>query len=65
MGQTTGPDCGRPLVTLAGHGDGAVSADGRVEGTYLHGLFGSDAFRRAWLASFGQTPSSFAFEFAC
>ncbi len=62
MGQTTGPDCRRPLVTLAGHGDGAVSADGRVEGTYLHGLFGSDAFRHAWLASLGQTPSSFAFD---
>jgi adenosylcobyric acid synthase len=61
MGRTIGPDSKRPLVTLDGHGDGAISADGRVEGTYLHGLFGSDAFRHTWLASLGQTPSSFAF----
>lgn len=31
--------------------DGAVSADGRVWGCYLHGLFANDAFRRAWLTS--------------
>jgi adenosylcobyric acid synthase len=61
MGRTIGPDTARPLVTLGGHGDGAISASGRVEGTYLHGLFTSDAFRHAWLASFGRAPSSFAF----
>ena len=31
--------------------DGAVSADGRIAGCYLHGLFASDAFRRAFLAA--------------
>jgi adenosylcobyric acid synthase len=62
MGQTTGPDCSRPLVMLDGHGDGAISAGGNIEGTYLHGLFGSDSFRRAWLASLGEAPSSLAFE---
>ena len=61
MGRTTGPDSQRPLMMLDGHGDGAVSADGRIEGTYLHGLFGSDDFRHAWLASFGKPPSAFAF----
>ena len=30
--------------------DGARSADGRVAGTYVHGLFEGDAFRHAWLA---------------
>ena len=29
---------------------GAVTADGRVQGCYLHGLFAADAFRTAWLA---------------
>ncbi|MCL5995324.1 MAG: cobyric acid synthase [Chloroflexi bacterium] len=33
--------------------DGAVSADGRVWGTYLHGVFENDAFRRRWLHKLG------------
>jgi adenosylcobyric acid synthase len=33
--------------------DGAVSPDGRVWGTYVHDVFSSDAFRRAWLSGFG------------
>jgi len=61
LGRTTGPDTIRPLIALNGRGDGAISADGRVEGTYLHGLFDSDSFRHAWLASLGQAPSSLAF----
>ena len=38
-----------------------VSADGRVQGTYVHGLFTGDAFRKAWLAHFG-IASSLAYE---
>lgn len=33
--------------------DGEISADGRVWGCYLHGLFANPHFRRAWLASLG------------
>ena len=49
MGRTTGPDTARPFAFLERGPDGAVSADGRIEGSYLHGLFGSDSFRGAWL----------------
>ncbi|KGJ02428.1 adenosylcobyric acid synthase (glutamine-hydrolysing) [Paracoccus halophilus] len=52
MGRTTGPDCARPFAHIPGP-DGATSADGRVAGTYLHGLFTGDAFRAAWLARLG------------
>jgi adenosylcobyric acid synthase len=34
--------------------DGWVAPGGRVWGAYVHGLFDSDAFRRAFLASIGQ-----------
>jgi adenosylcobyric acid synthase len=40
-----------------GRTDGAVSADGRVAGTYLHGFFADDAQRRAWIERLGGTPS--------
>ncbi len=54
MGRTAGPDCERPLHRLSdGRPDGARSADGRVAGTYVHGLFGSDRHRADWLRSFG------------
>ena len=52
LGRTAGPDCARPVATVDDRPDGAVSADGRVWGTYLHGLFDGGAFRRAFLAGF-------------
>jgi len=58
MGVSTGPDTARPLVRFSdGRTDGAVSADGRVAGTYLHGFFADDAQRRAWIERLGGTPS--------
>jgi len=53
LGVTSGVDCLRPAVAIDGRPDGAISANGRVMGTYLHGLFGSDAFRAKLLESFG------------
>ncbi len=50
IGRTEGPGLARPMLDLAAGPDGAVSADGRVMGCYLHGLFASDPFRRAFLA---------------
>jgi len=62
LGETTGPGLARPMLRLGDRTDGAVSADGRVAGCYLHGLFASDAFRRAFLARLGGAPSSLAYE---
>ncbi|MHC1548582.1 cobyric acid synthase [Phyllobacterium sp. K27] len=53
LGRTTGPDCIRPAVNIDGVADGAISADGKVFGTYMHGLFSADAFRAAFLKSMG------------
>jgi adenosylcobyric acid synthase len=39
-----------------------MSADGRVIGTYIHGLFADDRQRAAWLSRFGAAPSDFAYE---
>jgi adenosylcobyric acid synthase len=33
--------------------DGSMSADGRIWGCYIHGLFANTAFRRGWLARLG------------
>jgi adenosylcobyric acid synthase len=61
MGTTTGPDCARPFARLAdGAPEGAVSSDGRVIGTYVHGLFGDDRQRSAWLERLGAGPSVIA-----
>jgi adenosylcobyric acid synthase len=54
LGQTTGPATQSPWLTLDGRPEGAQSADGRVMGCYLHGLFAADAFRAAYLARLGK-----------
>jgi adenosylcobyric acid synthase len=53
IGRTEGPDRARPFAFVDGEPEGAMSADGRIAGSYLHGMFGEDAFRRAWLDGFG------------
>ena len=51
MGETRGPGTARAFAVLEdGASDGAASADGRVIGSYLHGLFASAALREALLA---------------
>jgi len=51
MGVTAGAACARPFARLdSGAHEGAVSADGRVFGTYVHALFADDRQRAAWLA---------------
>ena len=55
IGRTTGPDCARAWLTVEGRTEGAASPDGRVCGTYLHGLFAAARFRHDYLAGLGHT----------
>lgn len=57
IGRTTGPDCNRPFADLDGQPDGAVSANGQVWGTYLHGLLSGGKARAALLARLGMPLS--------
>lgn len=63
MGVTDGPDRVRPFARLAGGvAEGAISTDGRVIGTYIHGLFADDAQRSAWLARLGGDQSGAVYD---
>ena len=54
LGSTDGPDCAHPFARLDdGRVDGAISADGLVSGTYVHGLFASTGARAGLMASIG------------
>lgn len=54
LGISAGPTARRPMVRFEdGTLDGAVSANGRVAGCHVHGLFNSSAYRAALLQSLG------------
>ena len=61
--ETTG-DGAQPLCAIGAeeHPDGLISADGRVWGTYLHGIFENDAFRHAWLRGLGWRGDARTFD---
>ena len=58
LGRTVGPDTERPLFRLGDRTDGARSPDERIEGTYVHGVFTNDHFRRAWIERVGGTADT-------
>jgi len=58
IGRTEGSDRVRAFMRIDGEPEGAVSPDGRVMGSYLHGMFASDAFRAAFLGGLGGTASA-------
>jgi adenosylcobyric acid synthase len=63
MGVTDGPDRARPFARLAdGSSEGAVSPDGRVIGTYIHGLFVDDRQRSAWLTRFAAGRNAISYD---
>jgi adenosylcobyric acid synthase len=60
VGRTDGPDMARPLLVREdGRLEGAVSADGRIAGAYVHGLFDRGEARAAVLADFGVASAAF------
>jgi adenosylcobyric acid synthase len=63
MGITDGPDREQPFAHLAdGARDGAISPDGRIFGTYIHGLFADDRQRAAWLKRLGAGASTISYD---
>ena len=58
VGESYGADCERPMAAIDDRKDGARSPCGRIEGSYLHGLFVSDSFRHAWLTRAGAKRQS-------
>ena len=61
MGETT--PAREPFARFAdGRNDGAISADGRIYGCYVHGLFADDRQRAALLARFGAASDGRSYE---
>jgi adenosylcobyric acid synthase len=53
LGRTSGIDTGRSWLMIEGLPEGASDATGRISGTYVHGLFEADGFRRFFLQRLG------------
>ncbi len=63
VGRTLGPGLVRPMIRLVDGDGGAVSADAKVMGCYLHGLFASDPFRDTFLGRLrARTSSGLAYD---
>ena len=60
MGQTEGQGVSQPFLIeqrsqkICSDGDGTLSADGNVVGTYIHGLFHNHELRRAILLELAE-----------
>ena len=45
IGETKGEDCSKPFASINHKWDGAISKDGLVMGSYIHGMFENNNFR--------------------
>lgn len=61
IGRTDGTDCTRPFASIGNRLEGAISPDGKVIGSYLHGMFRNDAFRAAFLRGLGAEASDVSY----
>ncbi|MEL7212993.1 MAG: cobyric acid synthase [Pseudomonadota bacterium] len=62
IGETEGPDCAQAWLDLGGRLEGAAARGGQIKGCYLHGLFSSDSFRRAYLEGIGAPVAETSYE---
>lgn len=61
IGRSEGPARARPFAFVAEKPEGAVSPNGRIMGSYLHGMFSDDGFRGAFLAARGASASQLSY----
>ena len=61
IGNTQGPDCDNFWLEVEGRPEGAASADGRVRGCYVHGLFTADDFRQQFVDELGAQSQHFLY----
>ncbi len=61
IGDTEGPDCKRPWLSVNGTSVGAASENGCIRGCYLHGIFKNDAYRKSFLRQLGTQGSTLAY----
>ncbi|MGR3837767.1 MAG: cobyric acid synthase [Cognatishimia sp.] len=62
IGRTDGPDRARAFASVDNRPEGAMSVDGQVQGSYLHGMFRNDAFRAAFLTALGATEAGQSYD---
>ena len=62
IGRTHGKDCERPLLMIDGRPEGAISPNGCVAGSYVHGIFSSNDFRSAFMHQLGGTESQIDYD---
>ncbi|MEM7438124.1 MAG: cobyric acid synthase [Pseudomonadota bacterium] len=62
IGETDGADCENAWLTIEGRAAGAASANGRIRGCYVHGLFSADEFRSNFLGALGAEAGDTQYE---
>ena len=62
MGRSDGADRSRPMFEIEGKEEGARSPNGRIMGSYIHGLFNQDTFRRHFLETLGHVASAHSYD---